>query len=64
MGIVRLCKLFGKTRKAYYQRQEYLEEQYKIEVIVLEMIPLLRGELPGLGTKKLYWWRQRFDHRS
>jgi transposase InsO family protein len=55
MGIGRLCKLFGKTRQAFYKRQEYFEEQYQIEVIVLEMIALLRRELPGLGTRKLYW---------
>ena len=54
MGIGRLCKLFGKTRQAFYKRQEYFEEQYQIEVIVLEMIALLRRELPGLGTRKLY----------
>jgi putative transposase len=55
MSIGRLCKLFGKTRQAYYQREGYFEEQHQIRIIVLELVAQLRRELPGLGTKKLYW---------
>jgi putative transposase len=54
MSIGRLCKLFGKSRQAFYKREEYFEEQYQIQVIVLELVAQLRRELPGLGTKKLY----------
>lgn len=55
MSIGRLCKLFGKSRQAFYKREDYLEEQYQIQVIVLELVSQLRRELPGIGTKKLYW---------
>jgi len=54
MSIGRLCELFGKSRQAFYKREEYFEEQYQIQVIVLELVAQLRRELPGLGTKKLY----------
>jgi transposase InsO family protein len=55
MSIGRLCKLFGKSRQAFYKREEYFEEQYQVQLIVLELVAQLRRELPGLGTKKLYW---------
>jgi putative transposase len=54
MGIGRLCQLFGKSRQAYYKKIEYFEEQYQVQVIVLDLVALLRRECPGLGTKKLY----------
>jgi len=53
--VARLCKLFGKSRQAFYSREDFLEGQYKTQIIVLELVAQIRRELPGIGTKKLYW---------
>ncbi len=54
MNVGRLCKLFGKSRQAFYARQEYYNEQFRVNQIVLELVSQIRRDLPGLGTKKLY----------
>lgn len=54
MGIEPLCRLFGKSRQAYYKRDIYLSETSKIEEVVLELVAQVRRELPGLGLHKLY----------
>jgi len=60
VGIGRLCGLFGKTRHAYYNRQWYLKEKMEQNVIVLEMVHLLRREMSKLGTRKLYYMLNPF----
>lgn len=60
VGIGRLCGLFGKTRHAYYNKQWYLKEKDEQNVIVLEMVHLLRREMPKLGTRKLYYMLNPF----
>lgn len=55
MSVGRLCKLFGKSRQAFYQRAQFFEEQCQVQQIVLELVAQVRRELPGLGTKKLHW---------
>jgi len=48
-----LCRLFGYSRQAYYQLQQY---EYKCQAqsqIVLEMIHRERKCLPGIGGRKL-----------
>jgi putative transposase len=54
IDVGRLCKLFGKSRQAFYARQGFYNEQYHIHQIVLELVAQIRRDLPGLGTKKLY----------
>jgi len=54
MGVGSLCRLFGKSRQAYYQREFYLSDVEQMEIIVLELIAIVRRELPGLGLHKLY----------
>lgn len=54
MGIGPLCKLFGKSRQAFYDRKYYFSEKEQQELIVLELIAQVRRELPGLGGHKLY----------
>lgn len=60
VGIGRLCRLFGKTRHAYYDKQWYLKEKMEQNLIVLEMVHLLRREMPKLGTRKLYYMLDPF----
>lgn len=54
MGVGPLCKLFGKSRQAFYKKNWFITDQEQQEMIVLELIAQVRRELPGLGLHKLY----------
>lgn len=54
MGIGPLCKLFGKSRQAFYNRKYFFSKREQEEIIVLELVAQVRRELPGLGGHKLY----------
>ncbi|MBI3235114.1 MAG: IS3 family transposase [Bacteroidetes bacterium] len=54
MGVGRLCKLFGKSRQSYYQRNITMEERRQSEGIALEIVAGIRRELPGTGIQKLH----------
>lgn len=54
MGVGPLCRLFGKSRQAFYNRNWDLSEQEQIEIMVVELIRQVRRELPGLGGQKIY----------
>lgn len=54
MGVGPLCKLFGKTRQAYYNHIWHLCDKGSQDDIALEMVRLVRRDLPGLGGHKLY----------
>ncbi len=53
-GIRALCRLFGKTRHAYYDRQWRVSDQGLKDEIVLQNVLSIRKELPRLGTVKLH----------
>jgi transposase InsO family protein len=52
--IGKLCALFGKSRQAYYDRIRFNIERTKSHEIVLELISVIRREIPRIGTKKLF----------
>ena len=54
MGGGPLCKLFGKSRQAFYQKEWHLDEAELMELKVLEIVAQVRRELQGLGLHKLY----------
>jgi putative transposase len=54
MGVGPLCRLFGKSRQAYYNRKWYFTEQEQTEIIVVELVLQVRRELPGLGAHKMH----------
>lgn len=54
MGVGPLCRLFGKSRQAYYDRKWDLSAKEQNEIIVVELIRQVRRDLPGLGGQKLY----------
>lgn len=54
MGVGPLCKLFGKSRQAFYSRKYFFSAKEQEETIVLELVAQVRRELPGLGGHKLY----------
>jgi putative transposase len=54
MGVGPLCRLFEKSRQAYYKKEWHLSDVEQIERFVLELIAIVRRELQGLGLHKLY----------
>lgn len=52
--------MFGKSRQAYYDTLWHKKEREDSAVLVLEMIVLLRREMPKLGTRKLYYMLESF----
>ena len=57
-GIGLLCRLFGKTRHAYYDSLWRKESGLVKEDIILQEVIALRGNLPRLGTRKLHYLLQ------
>jgi len=57
-GIELLCRLFGKTRHAYYDSLRRKESVLVKEDIILQEVIALRRELPRLGTRKLHYLLQ------
>lgn len=54
IGVRKLCRLFGKTRHAFYDR-DWREEKQSIEqAIVLRLVNEIRKDMPRLGTDKLH----------
>ena len=54
MSVVSLCRLFGVSRQAYYQREELSQKGNAQSLLVLDLVLALRREIPGLGTRKLH----------
>jgi putative transposase len=54
VGIGRLCKLFGKTRHAFYDKNWYLNKRHSDEDIILELLYQIRREINVLSTKVIY----------
>lgn len=48
-----LCRLFGKTRHAWYDHQWRKADLLLKDELVIQQVRLLREELPRLGTRKL-----------
>lgn len=53
-GIATLCRLFGKTRHAYYDALWRKEDSLIKEDIILQEVAVARKQLPALGTRKLH----------
>jgi transposase InsO family protein len=48
-----LCRLFGKTRHAYYDHQWHQQDHSLRDEIILQLVHKIRIPLPRLGTRKL-----------
>lgn len=59
-GIGVLCRLFGKTRHAYYDHQWHAQDEVIKDELVLQEVLRIRKTLPKLGTAKLYYKLQSF----
>ena len=56
-----LCRLFGKSWQAYYQRRDTLGKQRLREEMVVQFVREIRLLDPGIGSAKLhYMYRERF----
>jgi len=53
LGIKVLCRLFGKTRHAYYDSLWRQQDNIFKDEIILQMVHKVRQELPRVGTRKL-----------
>lgn len=64
LGIGLLCRLFGKTRHAYYDALWRKERNLVKEDIILQEVIDIRKQLPRLGTRKLHYMLQNrlFSH--
>jgi hypothetical protein len=48
-----LCRLFGKSRQAYYERSQYIALKVMEEDVVLRLVREARKDFPQMGAKKL-----------
>ena len=55
IGIAVLCRLFGKTRHAYYDSLWRKESSLVKEDVILQEVINIRKDLPRLGTRKLHF---------
>jgi transposase InsO family protein len=55
VGFGPLCMLFGKSRYAFYKKDKNRQRWLNEDQTVLEMVAMLRRELPRIGTPKLYY---------
>ncbi len=58
LGIGFLCRLFGKTRHAYYDALWRKENSLIKEDIILQEVRTIRRDLPQVGTRKLHYMLQ------
>lgn len=54
MSVGQLCRLFGKTRHAYYDKLWFNQTRYEHEQIVLEMLLEIKRDMPGAGIPTIY----------
>src|SRR5215510_7730495 len=65
IGLERLCRLFGKTRQAYYDHSSRQSGRQMHEALIVEMIKSIRCSLPKIGgLKTLHMLKSDFSaHR-
>lgn len=50
-----ICRMFGKTRQAWYFHHHHQLQQEQEEVLILDMVRIIRNFQPKIGTRKLYF---------
>jgi hypothetical protein len=50
-----LCRLFGKTRQAYYEATWREEKVVNEQELIIQEVKRIRKDLPRVGTDKLYF---------
>ncbi len=54
-GIMVLCKLFGKTRHAWYDNRWRQQDEFLKDEIIIQLVLEIRNQLPRIGTRKLMY---------
>jgi len=54
IGLERLCKLFGKTRQAFYDHCRRIRDHQFNEALILDKVIQIRSRIEGLGGLPLY----------
>ena len=54
LGIEQLCKLFGKTRLAWYDNTRRAKDNLLNNEIIIEQVLNIRTSMPRIGVRKLY----------
>ena len=54
-SVGQVCRLFGKSRQAYYQLEKRREHSQVGDEIVLMYVRTIRVRQPRMGTRKMYW---------
>jgi len=58
VGVTYFCKLFGKSRQAYYKKDNQ-EDKYALQdALALKLVAEIRLDLPRCGTDKLHYMLQ------
>ena len=55
IGLQRLCRLFGKTRQAYYDHSNRVGSDKMAGELILELVRQTRKQLPRIGILKLHY---------
>jgi len=65
VGIEKLCRLFGKTRHAFYDHQWRKQDDFLKEELILQLVYEIRQTLPKIGTRKLHYMinQKLIEHR-
>lgn len=65
IAIQRLCKLFGKSRHAWYDHQWRKQDDFLKEELILQLVLEIRQSLPKIGTRKLHYMinQKLIEHR-
>jgi putative transposase len=49
------CRLFGKSRQAFYELQDSKNDRHLEEILILKLVSEIRAEMPRIGTKKIHF---------
>lgn len=52
-GLEGLCRLFGKSRQAYYKQHNRDREQGMEQEVIIKQVKEFRAQMPRIGTRKL-----------
>lgn len=65
IGLVRICRLFGLSRQAYYKHVWEITDRTKTHEIIIKLVQQIRGTHPRIGTRKLHLMLQPLliEHR-
>ena len=56
--LVSTCRLFGVNRQVYYRQKRAIKKKQDTASRVVEMVMVVRQQMPRIGTRKLYYLLQ------